>query len=293
MSTDGANTPGGDRQPASDRLAPIRRELGRLIRQEEAAFGRTRRPPDTLMGHLERVAAHAVRLARAEGVDPHLAELAALFHDAGKFHGGRYHEDDQPEEEHSVAVLRDLGGRHGLDAAALDAVAAAIRQLYRDDPDSTPLSMLLFDADNLDKLGLPGMALYFIKSGLRGQSLSRDMIIRLTVELTYARYAARGLYTRAARAIAAKRSAETIRFIHDLLDALREDGLFDARIDTVRVGDLDLEVIRPAACPCGGAVALTSWIEQGKKCTEIHLAMTCAGCADRHEIRFCRPRLIG
>ena len=273
-------------------LAPLHHELGQYIRKEEAAFGASRRAPDTLMGHLERVAAHAVRLALKEGVDPLLAELAGLFHDAGKFHGGKYHEDDKPEEEYSIEVLREMGLKGGLNPATLDQAAVAIARLYRDDPEPTPLGKVLFDADNLDKIGLPGIALYFIKSGLRGQGLSADMIIGLTVELTYARYAARGLFTRTARTIAEQRSADTIRFIHEFLDALRENGIFDARIERIRVCDLELEVIMPASCPCGAAMGLKSWVEKGTKCTEIHIEMTCETCPSRHKIRFCRPRLM-
>jgi len=273
-------------------LTPLNHELAQYIRKEEAAFGPSHRAPDTLMGHLERVAAHAVNLALKEGVDPLLAEVAGLFHDAGKFQGGKYHEDDRPEEEHSIRVLREMGMRQGLSPATLDQVAEAIAQLYRDVPEPTPLSRVLFDADNLDKLGLPGIALYFIKSGLRGQGLSADMIVRLTVELTYARYSARGLFTRTARTIAEKRSADTIRFIYDFLDALREDGIFDARVERICVSDLEVEVISPASCPCGAGMGLRSWTEKGTKCTEIHLEMTCEACGRRHKIRFCRPRLI-
>jgi len=273
-------------------LEPVHRELAQHVRKEEAAFAGSGRPPDTLLGHLERVAAHAVRLALKEGADPLLAELAGLFHDAGKFRGGKYHEDDKPEEESSIEVLRTIGLKEGLEPATLDQAAAAIAQLYRDDPEPTPLSKVLFDADNLDKLGLPGVALYFIKSGLRGRGLSAETIIRLTVELTYARYSARGLFTATARAIAARRSADTIRFIQEFLEALREDGLFDARVERIRVCDLDLDVVVPASCVCGAAMGLKGWMEKGAKCTEIHVEMTCESCGRRHEIRFCRPRLI-
>lgn len=284
---------GGPRPLVDERLSSVRGELGLHIRREEAAAAGSARPPDTLVGHLERVAALAVRLAAKEGVDPLQAEIAALFHDAGKFRGGRYHDDEQPEEEHSVSVLLEMGPRHGLGPELLEPAARAIRQLYRDDPELSPLSRVLSDADNLDKLGLPGIALYFIKSGLRGRGLSPDLVVRLTVELTYARHAAQGLFTRTARSVARKRSGDTVRFIHDLLDALREDGTFDARIERVRVCGLDLEVITPAGCPCGAAMGLKTRTEKGTKCTEIHLEMTCENCSNRHVLRFCRPRLVG
>lgn len=276
----------------NSRLTPVYHELGQYIRREEASFGDSRRAPDTLMGHLERVAARAVYLALQEGVDPLLAELAGLFHDAGKFHGGKYHEDNTPEEEYSIEILREMGQKNGLDPVAIELVAKAIAQLYRDDPQPTSLSMVLFDADNLDKLGLPGISQYFIKSGLRGQGLSAEMIVRLTVELTYARFSTRGLFTRTARAIAEKRSADSIRFIYDFLQSLREDGLFDARVERIQVCDLEVEVITPASCACGASMGLKNRVEKGKKCTEIHLEIACGTCANRYEIRFCRPRLI-
>lgn len=278
--------------PFNRELARLHHDLGQYIRQEEAAYVSRHNAPDTLMGHLERVATHAVQLSLKEGVDPLQAELAGLFHDAGKFHGGKYHDDDIPEEEYSIDVLREFSGRAGLDPAVVEPVATAIRQLYRDDPDSRPLSKVLFDADNLDKLGLTGIALYFIKSGLRGHGFSADMIVRLTVELTYARYAVQCLYTQSARKIAEQRASDTIGFIHALLKTMREDGLFDARIETIRVCDLDLDVISPSSCSCGEAMALKSWIEKGTKCTEIHLEYLCKKCSNGHKIRFCRPRLI-
>jgi hypothetical protein len=113
------------REPAAPRSAPalhpcltaIRAELSRHVRREEASYASTRPAPDTLMGHLERVASIAVRLASLEGVDPVAAELAGLFHDAGKFHGGRYHDGDRPEEERSAEVLAELAKRCGLDPA--------------------------------------------------------------------------------------------------------------------------------------------------------------------------------
>lgn len=278
---------------ATARWQAVRETLTQYIQREEAAFGASRNVPNTLMGHLERVAAHAVRLARAEGVDPFQAELAGLFHDAGKFRAGQYHEGDVPEEEHSIEVLRELWAKGCLEQSIITPVVTAIRQLYRDDPELTPLSKVLFDADNLDKLGLLGIANYFVKSGLRGQGITEDTIIRLTIELTYARYASRGLYTRTARTLAEKRSADTIKFIHDLLAALKEDGLLDASIERTNVADLELEYIAPVACRCGSGIQTRTWVEKGVKCTEIHLELSCPACGKSHKLRFCRPRLVG
>jgi hypothetical protein len=152
--------------------------------------------------------------------------------------------------------------------------------------------MVLFDADNLDKTGLLGIANYFIKSGLRGKGITPDMITDLTVELTYARYASRRLLTKTGRTIAERRSLDAIRFIHDFLRSLKEDGLFDARVEHTRVSDLELEVVAPSACHCGAGMAKRTWIEQGVKCTEIHLEIACTACDNRHKIKFCRPMLV-
>lgn len=274
------------------RLATIRKELSQYIRKEEASYGGSALAPDTLTGHLERVASFCVRLASAEGVDPLRAELAGLFHDAGKFHDGQYHKGDTPEEEHSVEILRWMGEKHDLGPEILEEVSHAIRQLYLDDPKPTPLGRVLFDADNIDKMGLLGIANYFIKSGLRGEGVTLEMLMDLTVELTYARYASRRLLTKAGRELAGRRSAETIRFIDHFLDSLREDGLFDARVEQITVADLELDVVVPSMCRCGAAFAKKTWMEPGIKCTEIHLQIACATCGNSYKIKFCRPMFV-
>ncbi len=282
-----------NRPVLNTQLDSIHKQLSSLIRKEEASYEGSPNEPDTLMGHLERVAAYAVCLASKEGIDPLRAELAGLFHDAGKFHGGKYHEDDKPEEEYSIEVLHQLAEDDVLSPDIIEDVADAIRQLYRDDFKQTPLSMILFDADNLDKIGLIGIANYFIKSGLRGRGITTEMITDLTVELTYARYAARRFYTKTGRALAERRSTDTIHFIHHFLATFKEDGLFEARIEHARVSDVELEVVTPSACHCGAAMEIKqTWIEQGVKCTEIHLEIACSSCANKQKIKFCRPMFV-
>jgi len=276
----------------NSRLKPVRNDLYQYIRKEEAAYGCAGIIPDTLASHVERVAAHAIRLAQSEGVDPLCAEIAGLFHDAGKFHDGKYHDDNRPEEERSIEVLLTLGEKNGLDRPVIDHVSDAIRRLYRDDLQPTPLSMVLFDADNLDKLGYPGIANYFIKYGLRGRGLTEDVVFRLTVELTYARHAPRCMFTKTARAIAERRASDTLGFIHGFLDSLREDGLFDTGIRRITVDGLELDVVTPSSCRCGAPMHEKQWTEKGVKCTEIHLERACNACDNRYKIRFCRPKLV-
>jgi len=280
----------GDHREASGPRSPLERALRDRIREDEAAFARSGGPADTLWDHVARVASLAVSLGAEEGLDPEPCRLAGLFHDAGKFAGGRYHDDDRPEEQRSVATLRELAAAHGVPDAQVEPVAEAILQLYRDDPDPTPLAMVLFDADNLDKLGPLGVANFFAKAGLRGGGVSRDLLFQATVELTYARCAPRSLYTAAGRRRAAVRGAQTEAYFRALFDALRDDGLADVQVGEVEHEGLTLVVAAPA-CACGGALRRSVWEEPGMKCVRVHLRHECAACGEIHELVFCRPRL--
>ncbi len=262
------------------------------VRLEETSYGQSRTETDSLWDHLERVARLATRLGRTETQDPLTCHLAGLFHDAGKFAGGQYHKDDRPEEEHSVETLRNIARPHDIDPDVVDKAAEAILQLYRDDPDPTPIAQVLFDADNLDKLGQLGVANYFVKVGLRGKGVSPASLHRLTVELTYARHAPQCLMTPAGRDIAGKRATATILFIKGLLSSLQEDGLYDFRIDEVTFAGLGLDIVTPRACDCRGALRRKIWEVPGIKCSEIHLEHTCGACGKQLKLRFCRPRLL-
>jgi len=277
---------------SQDLLEPVRHALRDRVRKDEARYGRADRETDSLWDHLVRVARLAEGIGKAEDVDPLACLLAGLFHDAGKFAGGLYHRDDRTEEERSVECLRELAGAHRIDGDLVEKVAGAILQLYRADPYPSHLARVLFDADNLDKLGPLGVATYFTKIGLRGRGVSPSSLTRLTVELTYARHALRSMATETGHEMALKRAPVTIRFLTDLLSSLREDGLYDFRVDEVIFDGLILDVVAPAACECGGSLDRRIWEIKGVKCREIHLEHACARCGAAQEIRFCRPRLI-
>ena len=273
-------------------LAELEDTLRERIKSEEAAYARRDPKTDSLWDHLQRVARLAEALGRQEGVDPLACRLAGLFHDAGKFAAGQYHQGEVAEEEISVAVLRELTQRCDAPAALIEQVGDAILQLYRDDPDPSPVTQVLFDADNLDKLGPLGVANYFVKTGLRGRGVSGSQLYRITVELTYARHAQACLHTAAGRDLADRRARQTRRYFSELLDALRADGLYDYRISQVVHDGLVLDVVAPPHCTCGASLGRRTWQIPGIKCSEIHLEHACTGCGFRHELRFCRPRLL-
>ncbi|NNK94930.1 MAG: HD domain-containing protein [Desulfobacterales bacterium] len=273
-------------------LAAIELELQEQIIKEEFEHIQKNKHSNSLWGHSERVAITAERLGLGEGLDPTVCRLAGLFHDAGKFCGGSYHKGDKPEEKRSVEVLRKLTRGKGIATNLVDQVEESILQLYRQDPDQTLLTKVLYDADNLDKLGLLGIANYFVKIGLRGSGLSSSVLHKATVELTYARHAPDCLTTETGREIARKRAPKTITFFRQLLDSLREDGLFDFRIKEVVFNNLLLDVVTPALCKCGHQFSQKISEVPGIKCSEIHLAHICHSCQSNYELRFCRPRLI-
>jgi uncharacterized protein len=107
--------------------------------------------------HTDRVRRNIRVLARAETVDPFLAELAALFHDVGRTQPG-------PEEEHgarsatmAAPIMTDLP----LSSEEREAVLHAIRW-HNSTRADTPLLRLLRDADMLDGLGAMGILRAFM-----------------------------------------------------------------------------------------------------------------------------------
>ncbi len=115
--------------------------------------------PHTAHGwlHTNRVRRQILILARVEGVDPFLAELAALLHDVGRTQPG-------PEEEHgarSAALARPLLTGLALSHQEQEAVLHAVRWHNSGRADSR-LLCILRDADMLDGLGAMGVIRAFM-----------------------------------------------------------------------------------------------------------------------------------
>jgi uncharacterized protein len=107
--------------------------------------------------HTDRVRRHILVLARAEGQDPYLAELAALLHDVGRSQPG-------PEEEHgarSAAMAEPLLASLPLNDEEREAVLHAVRWHNSSRADSS-LLCILRDADMLDGLGAVGIIRAFM-----------------------------------------------------------------------------------------------------------------------------------
>jgi uncharacterized protein len=120
--------------------------------------------------HVDRVRRLALHIARREGADPYLVELAALLHDVAdwKFHEGNEHLGPQRAAE----LLAGLG----VDRTTIDHVAEIIAHVsFKGAGVATPMHTLegacVQDADRLDALGAIGIARTFAYGGHAGQPM--------------------------------------------------------------------------------------------------------------------------
>jgi putative nucleotidyltransferase with HDIG domain len=278
--------------PTQNVLKYVEDQLQQLIQQEEGAYHSDKLElTDTLWSHSLRVAALAEKIGMLEGVDRTASRLAGLFHDAGKFTNGSYHSGKMKEEDGSVRILYEMTKGTGVRAELLDHVAEAILQVYSDASELSLLAKILFDADNLDKLGLSGVGNFLIKAGLRGRGLNRALLHRISVELTYARYAPEIMKTKTGRTLAAEKAPDTLDFFHRLLDSLRIDGLFDFHVNEVQHRGMILDIVESTFCECGGSIKRQIWAAPDLKCEKIHVQHQCRLCERIHEFQFCRPLL--
>jgi len=275
-------------------------KVRRLIEGSERRFtGRSGKQDSYLWEHTTHVASLAFDLARAEKKDPVVPAVAALFHDAGKFMEGDYHKGSRPEEEDAArladAALRDVGMR----PRDIRRVAFALRSLYNARAARNAIADLVHDADFLSKFGALGIAQFFIKSTLRGQTLRSALLSSLSKELTYAAGLPGNMRTKAGKRRAERKSAETMRFFRSLLIELRETRIADVVVKRVLVEPASRPgkpvVVRlavPRVCDaCGGRWTIAHRTERGTKCEKLEAEINCATCGRRSSFSFCLPEI--
>lgn len=270
----------------------------------EADFNRRKQqaPSEFLVDHSRQTAAIAHLLAAREGVDPFLPVLVALFHDAGKFHGGAYHDDDVPEEEHAARLAEAMLAEHGLPRADIDALTAALRALYDDRLAPESAGRIVQDADRLAKLGTLGVGAFFTKATLRGRGLVDALEQTLSRELTYALAAPRSMLTDSGSDLASRWAAASVAYFDVLLADLAECGIaaFERRTlmlhgdfrdrDGEGVDTMEVTVVTPRECPqCEGSIDLEYQRERGVKCEMLRARTACRSCGHGREMAFCLP----
>jgi putative nucleotidyltransferase with HDIG domain len=252
-----------------------------------------------LWEHTMHVASIADQLARAEGLDPLIPVAAALFHDAGKFAEGKYHSDGTIEEEESARIAEPLLREFGMKAADIRKVLSGVRALYNEQSRKNRIGAILHDADFLSKFGAMGVASFFTKATLRGRTLRSAVIGYLSKELTYAACLPLNMHTAAGKKLAARKSRDSVKFFHSLLDELRETRIADLEIRPTRIPYpsrahkfLTVQLVVSPACPeCGGNWDMGWTTEKGVKCEKLTMDWRCSHCANRLETSFCLPEI--
>ena len=261
-------------------------------------------PSEFLLEHARRTAAIAHQISKMEAVDSFLPVLVALYHDAGKFHEGAYHQDGVPEEEHAAVLAERMLAEFGVVRGDIEAVLEALRALYDDRLPCLGACRIVQDADRLDKLGALGVGAFFTKATLRGRGLIDALVSTLSRELTYALAAPHSMFTETGKTLAAVQAAKTIAFFDDLLQDLERWGIasFERRAlvleedfrtrDGASVQRMEVTIVMPRACPdCEAPLELTHRRERGLKCEKLTARFACAGCSYARETSFCLPVL--
>lgn len=276
-------------------LAPeVLREVRRTLIEQESVYQRQSDDGQyaSLWAHSSRVGRIAHHLAGVEGLDREPALLAGLLHDTGKFVDGSYHEDDIPEERNALEfVQRILAGT--AHEPWIPMVKQAILSMYLDDASTSDLGRVVHDADNLDKLGCMGVGQFFAKNALRRRFLDDELMVRASIELTYAYHASDTLKTAAGRALARERSARTRGFYTELMEEWSQLGLGAFDIVEEDIGGVVCILMVPRACSCGGELAMHSDILDALKCRSVVVQYPCARCGRQSEYSFCLPTVPG
>ncbi len=121
--------------------------------------------------HIERVWKNALRIARVEGADLLVVQIAALLHDIAdyKFNDG----DDQKGPQVAHDWLTSLG----MEESAVDHICRIIEEVTfrgagtQTSPPSSLESMVVQDADRLDAIGAIGIARAFAYGGYKSLPL--------------------------------------------------------------------------------------------------------------------------
>lgn len=284
--------------PGKDAFQTLSPEVLQAVRQtlveQETAFQHqwVEETFSSLWAHSSRVGRIAVYIAEKEGYPTQPALLAGLFHDMGKFAHGRYHTDDTPEEKNAVLLAeRILSGT--VYEKWIPTIKEAVLSCYLDGDVTNDVGRIIFDADCLDKLGNMGVAQFFAKKAMRRQFLDDQLLIRMSVELTYAYHAPDTLKTATGRDLAKQRSLRTRRFYTDLIEEWTLLGLGEVTIIQEEIAGIVCVFVVPRLCHCGGSLGCESDIRDAVKCRSAVVTYRCMDCNTANEFSFCLPNVSG
>lgn len=272
-----------------------------VIQESENKYeGRKGSSESYLWEHSLHAASIACQLAQAEKIDPLIPVVAALFHDAGKFAGGKYHSDDETiEEEESARIASRILGQVGMRSSDIRRVLSGLRALYRENAKKNAIAAIIHDADFLSKFGALGVAVFFIKSALRRRTLRSTVLGYLSKELTYASCLPLNMHTSAGKKMAAKKASDSLKFFRALLSELREAGIANLKIQQLRIASpgskgelLKVQLVASPRCTgCGSGWNVAWTTDKGVKCQKLGVEWICSHCEERQETSFCLPEI--
>ncbi len=253
-----------------------------------------------LWEHSVFVAVLVLKICRMENKDPLIPVVAALFHDIGKFEGGRYHDNNIPEEKNSARIAAEILTSFGLKKSDIDLVTTGLTALYDEETQNNSISDIIHDADFLSKTGYLGVANFFLKSAKRGQNLYTSLSQNLSKELTYASTLPGNMKTPAGENLAEKRSRSLRLYFEGLIQELQDLDIarFEIREETLpcpqKTGeDLKFIMVFPESCPsCAVGLSPEYSFVQGIKCTELAVLISCVNCPSTIRMSFCLPEIL-
>jgi HD superfamily phosphodiesterase len=275
-------------------------KIREIIQDSEKAYEGADGPSESfLWEHTLHVTSVAYRLAQTEKTDPLIPVVAALFHDAGKFAGGRYHSDETIEEDESIRIADRLLRQFGMKPSEIRKIHSGLKALYNERVKKNTVASILHDADFLSKFGALGVAAFFIKSALRGRTLQSTILGYLSKELTYAACLPLNMQTAAGRKMAKKKASDSMKFFHSLLHEMREARIADLKIQRIRIPYprrkdrfLTVQLVASPTCPeCSGGWNMNWTTERGVKCRKLNIDWVCSHCGEQLEISFCLPEI--
>jgi HD superfamily phosphodiesterase len=278
----------------------INKLRGIIQESENKHEGRTGHSESFLWEHTLHTASLAYQLALAEKLDPLIPVVGALFHDAGKFAGGKYHIDEIPEEEESARIAQDLLQQSGMKSSDVRRILAGLKALYNEKARKNSVAAILHDADFLSKFGALGVAGFFIKSALRRRTLRATVLGYLSKELTYASCLPLNMHTAAGRKLATKKASDSLKFFRALLAELREAGIANLKIRQLRIPQpvaknqfLQIQIVASPTCSkCAGNWSPVWTTDKGVKCRKLNIEWVCSHCRERLETSFCLPEIV-
>ncbi|MBD3414548.1 MAG: hypothetical protein GF421_08980 [Candidatus Aminicenantes bacterium] len=293
------------KQTFSDCLNPqfphLLRHIRDVIEKAEKDFSKSNasQKESYLWEHTCLVSNLAYEICLLQQDPPLLPVIASLFHDTGKFHKGEYHGHDTPEEHISSQVANQILKKQGMKQSQIDLVTSSLETLYDENKPLTEIAKIVHDADFIAKSGHMGVAQFFIKSTLKGQTLIQSLLQSSSRELTYGSVLPQNMKTKAGRKMALHKKEVVLSFFEGLIRELNHHGAAHLEIKKKSwpcprhpEKNIPISLVLPSVCPqCQEDMDVSHSTQNGLKCTQLVTNIRCKHCSWENQISFCIPEI--